>query len=93
MGKYFARDPADGKYHDITHTHHPAAHIHDTYKSWYLTNVGTTRIGYVIHNHIGYWTAISTADNPLGLRKVDGFATRWTATEYLLRAHGIWKED
>ena len=59
----------------------------------YIVSVGDRKIGEVWPvDAIGHtWTAISYAQGSelLGLRGVDGFATRWYATQYLLNV-GVW---
>lgn len=47
-----------------------------------------------IHSWNG-WKATSSVPETdlLGWRSADNFKTRWHATEYLLRACGIWKEN
>lgn len=93
MSKYYAKDPATGEYASITW---PALRQGtQPQRSWYYVHVGQTRIGIVALLAPDGWDAISTAGTSrlCGLRRVSGFRTRWGATEYLLRAYGIWTNE
>lgn len=89
MSKYYAKDPTTEQFASIVCHQHK----HPDFRQWYTVTVGETTVGQVIHAGRDGWVAISYAQTTLrGLRKVEGFRTRWQAIVYLLRAYGIWND-
>jgi len=65
--------------------------------SAYNFYVGKERWGFVTHT-LGskgrQWTAHSfNQDVPKGLRKQNGFATRFEAGRYIIKTYGYWEND
>lgn len=83
MSRYSAFDKVTGAWGEIVWLLRPV-HLHPPVVR-YLVKVGERTVGEIWFLHKG-WTAISYAEKGelRGLRGVDGFRTRWAATEYLL---------
>lgn len=79
MGKYFAIDPITHEVDDII-VKRPMPNGHS------VVMAGDKSIGLVSKGTYGWW-ACSHAQPPrlLGLRSFDGFHSRWSAIEYLLK--------
>ena len=57
--------------------------------------IGDIFVGQVINTKRGGWTAISHVKESdlLGFRSIDGFKSRYTASEYLLRVGGFYETN
>lgn len=84
MSRYSAYDKVTGRWGEIRWLHRPIPT--DPPINRYLVKVGDRSVGEVWPFSPFGWKAISYAQGAdlLGLRAVDGFRTRWKATEYLL---------
>jgi hypothetical protein len=86
VSRYFAFDKTlgEGRWGDIVWRYRPVG-LPDSPVKRYIVSVGDRTVGEIWWVTRG-WTAISHAqgDDLLGLRSVEGFRTRWAATEYLL---------
>lgn len=83
MSRYYAMDKVTGGVGDIVWHKQP---LPGDLRYRYIVTVGNRKIGEIWPMGDGGWSAISYArgSDLRGLRSVDGFRTRWAATEYLL---------
>jgi hypothetical protein len=86
MSRYSAFDQVTGAWGEIKWLPRPVPTGPDgAVTRRYVVKVGERTVGEIWALDRG-WHAISAAQGPMlrGLRGVDGFRTRWAATEYLL---------
>lgn len=53
-----------------------------------LFYVGDIFVGQIFHESTGKWAVVGSGNNNFALYPIHGFATRWDASQFLLKAEG-----
>lgn len=64
-------------------------------EGWYLLYVGEAKLGQVMKGTRGHWIGLSFNDYSefFGVRQMEGFATRWDASTFIIKHHGYWMQN
>lgn len=83
MSKYFAMHHVTEEFQDLTWRKHGQP-------GWYVLWWGEQRIGLVMKTSRGTWSATATEPFDNETYGMDGFTSRWYASEWILKTTGIW---